>query len=137
MKRALQITMLVTAAIPLVLGIVNLIFGAQRFVAANEVTANLDSQLRFYAVWFAGLFFLTLWCVRNLEIAGPVMRIMFITMAIGGVARIYSLGTVGIPDVPMIGAIVIEIAVLAFIPWHAAYMRSEGHLHAVELKTTG
>ena len=61
--------------------------------------------------------------MRNLDIAGPVMRIMFITMALGGVARLASMALYGAPEPPMIGAAIIEIGVLAFLPWHAAVVR--------------
>ena len=125
MKRSLQITLLVVAAIPLVLGIMNFFVGAGGFVPADQITASLDSQLRFYAIWFTAVFFLMIWCVRNLEIAGPVMRIVFIVMAVGGVARLYSMSQLGVPEVSMIGATAIEIGVLAFIPWHAAFMRRQ------------
>ncbi|MEM1057588.1 MAG: DUF4345 domain-containing protein [Bacteroidota bacterium] len=124
MRRALQITMLVVAAVPLTLGIVSFLFGAGQFLPAEHITASLDNQLRFYAIWFTAVFFLTVWCVRNLDVAGPVMRIMFIVMALGGVARLYSMSQVGLPDPPMIGAAIVEIGVLAFIPWHAAVVRS-------------
>ena len=123
MKRALQFTMLIVAAIPMTLGIMNFILGAGQFVPTDQINANLDRQLRFYAIWFTAVFFLTIWCVRNLEIAGPVMQIMFITMAFGGLARLYSITRVGLPDPPMIGATLVEIGVLAFIPWHAMVMR--------------
>ena len=80
---------------------------------------------RFYSVWFTVAFFLTVWCARNLDIAGPVMRIMFTVMAVGGLARLVSIWQVGVPEAPMIGAIAIEIGVLAFIPWHNAVVRSQ------------
>lgn len=123
MRRSLQITMLVTASIPLMLGIMNLLNGATGFVPPEHVNPNLDNMLRFYAVWFTLVFTLTVWCVRNLDIAGPVMTIMFCTMALGGMARIYSISQVGLPDVPMRVATGIEIGVLLFLPWHAAVMR--------------
>ena len=125
MRRALQITLLVVAGIPLVIGVLNLVLGAGRFVAAEQITANLDNQLRFYAVWFTAVFFLTVWCVRNLDIAGPVMAIMFSTMALGGLARIYSMTQFGLPEPPMLVATAIEIGVLGFLPWHAAVMRRQ------------
>ncbi|MEO1526011.1 MAG: DUF4345 domain-containing protein [Planctomycetota bacterium] len=123
MKRSLQITMLVVAAIPLMLGLLGFILGAGQFVPKDQITANLDSHIRFSAIWFTGAFFLTVWCVRNLEIAGPVMRILFVVMAFGGAARLFSMSQFGIPDPPMIGGAIVEIAVLAFIPWHAVVMR--------------
>ncbi len=125
MRRGLQITMVVVAAIPLALGIMNLVGGANAFVLPEYVNANLDNMLRFYAVWFTAVFFLTIWCVRNLDIAGPVMRIMFGVMAAGGLARIFSMTQVGLPDPPMLVATAVELGVLLFIPWHAAVLRKQ------------
>ena len=125
MRRALQVTMVVTASIPLVIGLLNFALGAGRFVPPDQITANLDNQLRFYAVWFTSVFFLSVWCAQNLDIAGPVMRIMFTAMAFGGVARLYSISQFGLPEPPMLVAIAIEIGVLAFLPWHAAVMRRQ------------
>lgn len=126
MRRALQIAMVVTASAPLVLGLMNLFAGAEAFVPPEHVNANLDNMLRFYAVWFTAVFFLTIWCVRNLDIAGPVLRIMFIVMAAGGGARIFSMTQFGLPDPPMLAATAVELGVLIFIPWHAAVVRRNG-----------
>jgi len=115
----------VVSAIPLALGLINFYLGAGRIFPAEQVTASLDSMWRFYSVWFTVAFFLSIWAARNLEIAGPVLRIMFTVMAFGGLARVYSIIQVGMPDVPMLAAIGIEIGVLAFIPWHAAVIRRQ------------
>ena len=123
MKRALQVTMLVVAAAPLLLGIMSFVLGAGQFVPEDQITANLDNHLRFSAMWFTVTFFLTIWCVRNLEVAGPVMRTMFVVMALGGAARLFSISQLGLPDPPLIVGMVVEFAVLLFIPWHAAVLR--------------
>jgi len=128
LKRALQITMLIVSVIPLALGIVNFYLGSGRIVPTEDVTPNLDSMWRFYSVWFTVVFFLTIWCVRNFDIAGPVMRIMFSVMAVGGLARIYSMTQVGMPDPPMLVATAVEVGVLAFIPWHAAVVGRQNAL---------
>lgn len=131
LKRALQISMVVVGAIPLVLGVVNFVIGAERIVPADQVTPSLDNMWRFYSVWFTVVFFLTIWCARNLEIAGPVMRIVFLVMAAGGLARVYSIFDVGVPDAPpMIAAIFVEIGVLGFIPWHAVVMKRQGAMQS-------
>ena len=125
MRRTLQITMLIVSFIPFALGVMNFIGGAAAFVPAEHVSANLDSQMRFYAVWFMLPLFMTIWIVRNLDIAGPVMQITFGTMALAGVARIYSASQIGVPDPQMIVGGAIEILVLLFIPWHAAVIRQK------------
>ena len=71
MKRGLQVSLLVVGVIPLALGIMNAVLGAAAFVPTDAVSANLDSQLRFYGVWFTLPFFLALWMVRNIETCGP------------------------------------------------------------------
>ncbi len=65
-------------------------------------------------------FFNTVWIVRNLDIAGPVLMISFGRMALGGFARFSSMVNVGMPEPEMIGAAAVEIATLLFIPWHRA-----------------
>lgn len=76
MKRALQSTMIVLASIPLVRGVMNAVAGANGVVPAEQVTVDLDSLLRANGVWFTVVFFLTVWCVRNLEMAGSIIRII-------------------------------------------------------------
>jgi hypothetical protein len=88
MRRTLQITLIIVAAIPLILGLLNLSGGAAAFVPPEAVSPSLDSQMRFYAVWFMLPFFVTIWIVRNLDVAGPIMLITFGTMALAGCARI-------------------------------------------------
>lgn len=118
MRRAFQTALVVVAFIPFVLGIVNLIGGAALFVPGGAVTPGLDSQMRFYAVASMLPFFITLWIVRNLDTAGPVLTITLITTAFTGLARILSVIQYGLPEPAMIFAIVIEIGVIVFIPWH-------------------
>ena len=130
MRRTFQVSLVVVGAIPLLLGIVNFTIGSGRIVPEDQVTPNLDSMWRFYSIWFTVAFFLAIWCARNIDISGPVMRIMFSVMAVGGLARIYSIHDVGVPEAPMIGAIIIEIGVLAFIPWHNAIIARQRALPA-------
>lgn len=125
MRRTLQITMLILSFVPFSLGVMNLVNGAAQFLPSNEIFPEIDSQLRFYSVWFMFPLFITIWIVRNLDIAGPVLMISFGTMALGGLARIYSMLDVGMPDPVMVGATAVEIATLLFIPWHRAVIRRD------------
>jgi hypothetical protein len=123
MRRTLQITLLVLSFVPFMLGAVNLLNGAGQFLPPEEIFPEIDSQLRFYSVWFMFFFFITIWIVRNLDTAGPVLMIVYGTMALGGLARLYSMTQVGLPDPTMIGATVVELATALFIPWHRAVVR--------------
>lgn len=123
MRRALQISMLTLAFVPFLLGVMNFLNGAGQFLPEDQIFPEIDSQLRFYSVWFMFFFFITIWIVRNLDTAGPVMMIVYGTMGLGGVARLYSISQVGAPDPMMIGATVVELATPLFILWHRAVIR--------------
>lgn len=123
MRRAFQITLLLVAFVPFVLGAMNFFLGAVRFVPDELVTARLDSQMRFSAVWSMLPFLLTIWIVRNLQTAGPVLVTIVAATAAAGVARVISAIQYGLPEPAMIGIITFEIAVLLFIPWHRAILR--------------
>ena len=123
MRRALQISMLTLSFIPFLIGVMNLLNGAGQFLPADAIFPEIDSQLRFYSVWFMFFFFITIWIVRNLDTAGPVMIIVYGTMGLGGLARLYSIVLVGTPDPTMIGAMAVELATPLFILWHRAVIR--------------
>lgn len=137
MIRSLQVALIIAGLIPLVLGTMNFIGGA--YVARlpeGSATANVDNQLRFYAIWFTVPFFFAVWMARNLERALPIAQILFGVMFLAGMARLFSVSQVGWPDPPMIGAMVIEIVFVLFIPWIAHVSR---HLQqsASQLPRTG
>ena len=124
MRRALQISMLTLSFIPFLIGVMNLVNGAAQFLPPEQIFPEIDSQLRFYSVWFMFFFFITIWIVRNLDTAGPVMMIVYGTMGLGGVARLYSMSVYGAPDPAMIGATAVELATPLFILWHRAVVRT-------------
>ncbi|MGD1934957.1 MAG: DUF4345 family protein [Candidatus Phaeomarinobacter sp.] len=117
-RRSFQIALLVVAFIPFVLGIMTLIGGAGRFLSEDVVTARLDSQLRYYAIYSMLPLVMSIWIVRNLEIAGPVLFITLGATALGGAARLYSATLYGLQEPVMIGVIVFEIGILLFLPWY-------------------
>ncbi len=118
MRRSFQIALLVVAFIPFALGALSLIGGAARLLPEDLVTARLDSQMRFYAVYSMLPLFITIWIVRNLDIAGSVLMIILGATALAGMARLYSATHYGMPEPAMMGAIILEIGVLLFVPWY-------------------
>ncbi|MEO0911532.1 MAG: DUF4345 domain-containing protein [Pseudomonadota bacterium] len=126
MQRSLKVALIIAGAIPLILGIMNLIGGARApWLPGDIATPSLDNQLRFYAVWFMAPFFLCIWIVRNLSTALPVAIILFSTMFLGGLARLFSITQYGLPDPSMIVAMAIEIGFVLFIPWIAWAQREQ------------
>jgi hypothetical protein len=124
MIRTLQIALIVASLPPLLLGLMNFFAGASAdWMPDGAGSANADNQLRFYAIWFMAPFPFAVWMALNLRSALPVAGIVFGTMFLGGLARLYSVTQVGLPDPPMIGAMIVEMAVVLFIPWIAYVQR--------------
>ncbi|MEM9709267.1 MAG: DUF4345 domain-containing protein [Pseudomonadota bacterium] len=118
MRRIFQVSLLVVAFIPFAFGLMNFLGGAAAYLPDDDVTARLDNQMRFSAIWSMLPFLLTLWIVRNLDIAGPVLTIVLCATALAGLARLYSVTHYGLPEPFIAGAITLELGVLLFIPWH-------------------
>ena len=124
MVRALQISLIVAGTIPLILGIMNFLGGAEApWIPDGAATPSMDNQLRFYAIWFILPFPLAIWLARNLRQAMPIAQILFGTMFLAGLARLYSITEVGYPEPAMIGAMAVEIIFVLFIPWIAFVQR--------------
>lgn len=132
MIRALQVSLIISGIIPLALGIMNFTQGAGApWLPGGIENPNTESQLRFYAIWFTAPFFFSVWMAMNLSRALPIAIIVFSVMAAAGFARLYSGLQFGWPEPPMIGAMVIEIGFLFFIPWIAFAGRRVGRVQAV------
>ncbi|MEM7596128.1 MAG: DUF4345 domain-containing protein [Pseudomonadota bacterium] len=124
MERLLKIALVIAGVIPLILGVINFAGGAKApWLPPDIATASVDNQLRFYAIWFTAPFFLSIWMVRNLDRALPIAAILFSVMALGGLARLYSITQYGLPEPGMIVGMVIEISFVLFIPWIAYVTR--------------
>ena len=120
MRRSLQIALILAGIVPLILGIMNFLGGANAFWLPAELgTASVDNQLRFYAIWFTAPFFLCIWIARNLDRALPVAMILFGVMFLGGLARVFSITQLGMPDPSMVVAMTVELGFVLFVPWLA------------------
>lgn len=124
MRQAFQVSLLLVAFVPFVLGAMTLFEGAARIMPLDEMTATLDGQIRFWGIRSMLPFLLTIWTVRNLESAETVLIILLAATAAGGLARTYSVVEYGAPDPALIGVIVFEIGVLLFIPWYRLIVRN-------------
>tara|TARA_R110000868_G_scaffold39980_4_gene138626 strand:+ start:407 stop:835 length:429 start_codon:yes stop_codon:yes gene_type:complete len=72
--------------------------------------ADVDSELRFYAVLWCAFGAMALWGVRNLPERMHILRLMLLVFWIGGVGRMVSYFAVGAPHPLFIVLMWIEIA---------------------------
>jgi len=123
-KRALQVTLGILSLIPTSFGIANTLFGAARFLPADQVNAAIDSQFRFQSAYYFSLAILIWVMIPKIEQYTTIFRIVVLALFAGGLARLYSYFTVGAPPPPMIAGMVLELCLPVLIIWQAKVAKS-------------
>ncbi len=115
-----------------VLGIVAVAAGAHTVLIGGDsvlnhgdVSAGVDSELRFYAAWYVVAGALLLRAVRRIESEALIVRAVGAAFFIAGSARLLSLVTVGTPHAFALVLMVLEFVIpVVIVPWQAAVARS-------------
>lgn len=123
-RRALQVFLTIVGLVALLAGLATALFGVTSIVGAEPVSATVDSEMRFYAVWYAGAGFFLLRLVARVESErkgiGAVAGLFFIA----GCSRGLSWLVVGRPHKLAVTLMVIELALpVVILPWQAAVAR--------------
>jgi hypothetical protein len=123
-RRALQAIVGVVGAVAVVFGALSLLFGAALVPDGGEVSASVDSELRFYAAWYAGAGVLLLRSARRLDSEASMIRAVCAVFGIAGCARVLSIMVVGTPHPLFVALMVAELAIpLVVVPLQAAVAR--------------
>jgi hypothetical protein len=119
--------MYLLAAVPVLVGVTHVVLGpasdvqlGARLPPAVLADAVLDSQNRFYGMAFVGYGALVLLSLQDLDRYANVFRIVLGFIALGGVARLISVVQLGLPPLPVIALIGVELlGVPLILWWHA------------------
>ena len=122
-RRLLQIMLGVLCAVPLFFGSIGLLQGAERFMPAEIVTPNADSQIRYMFGWYLALPALMIYIIPRIEREGTLLRIIIGCVFFGGLMRLVSIADVGVPDMQRLIVTALELGVIALIPWQASVAR--------------
>ena len=123
MRRGLQIVLGILSLMPLTFGLLNTVFGAKLFVPEEALTTAIDSQFRFQSAWYLGLAAIIWWIIPKVERQTTLFRVIVFFIFLGGLARVLSAATVGMPANDMFFGMILELCVLVLIPWQARVAR--------------
>jgi hypothetical protein len=124
-RTGLQVLLTILGVVMLAAGAVALIFGATSVVGVEEPSPAVDSEMRFFATWYAASGVLLLWASPRLEARGSLIRWVAVVFFIAGCARAISWLVVGEPPGIAMLLMVIELAFpFVIIPWQGAVERS-------------
>lgn len=108
-RRSLQIVVAVLALVPVGAGLAGVLLGPAMVAATTSVP--LDSHYRYLSglLLAIGLGFWS--CIPKIEQSTGRFRLLSAIVFAGGLGRAVSLETVGLPDVPMLFGLIMELAV--------------------------
>jgi hypothetical protein len=80
------------------IGLAHLCFGAVSIIGGGMVNATIDSDLRFYAVLFAGYGLAFVWAAGDLVRRAAVVNVLGSLFLLGGLARLLAWWQTGTPN---------------------------------------
>ena len=111
--------------VALVAGLGTVLFGVESIVGAEPVSATVDSEMRFYAVWYVGAGMILIRSARRVESDTTPIRAIAALLFIAGCSRALSWVVVGRPHTVAVTLMVIELVLpLVMLPWQAAVART-------------
>jgi hypothetical protein len=123
-RRGLQVTLTILGSVALVLGALTVLTGGATVPEAGDVSASVESELRFYAAWYVAAGIVVLRTVRRVESAGGTIRAVSAALVLGGLGRLVAIIAVGRPHPVFLALMALEFAIPALIvPWQAAVAR--------------
>jgi hypothetical protein len=119
-RGGLQAFLTLLGLVMVVAGAVAVLFGAASVPREGVVTPDVDTEMRFFAVWYVVVGAVLLGATRRLEGAGPIVKMVGVGFFLAGCARVLSWVAVGKPHATAIALMVIELVLpFVIIPWHA------------------
>ena len=123
-RQGLRLSLTIVGAVAVTFGTLGVLMGGDGVLHGGHVSANIDTEMRFFAAWYVGGGLFTVRAARRLETEGTTIRIICAVWFLAACGRALSIVTKGAPDALFIVLMVVEFAIpLVVLPWHAAVSR--------------
>lgn len=86
--RNLRRTLYALSVVPVVAGAATVLLGSESIPAAGDPNANLESELRFYAVWWIGAGLFLAWLAPRVERRTRELRVFCALLFAAGASRL-------------------------------------------------
>ena len=123
-RRALQVFLTILGSVAVVSGTVTMLFGVESIIGAKPAGPTADSEMRFFAVWYAGAGVVLLRAVPRVETHSTIVRAVGALFFLAGCGRLISLLVVGKPHQFSLWLMAIELSLpFVIVPWQALVAR--------------
>lgn len=121
----LQRALRALAVVPVATGLLSVVTGSSTLVATGDVEPSVESELRFYAVWWAGAGLWLWWLAPHVHERGAELRAFCALLFLGGCARLLGWAAEGRPPSGTVALLVIELVLpVVLVAWHAGSRRT-------------
>jgi hypothetical protein len=121
---ALRRTLYVLAVIPIVAGASTVIWGADSLLGAGHASPSLESELRFYSVWWIGAGLFLIWLAPRVEERSLETRVFCALLFLAGLSRLFAVLATDWPSTGQIVLMVIELVLAVVLAlWQASVAR--------------
>ena len=125
MARNLTRTLYVAAVIPILTGLWTVVAGGDSVPHPNAAPPNVESELRFYAVWWIGAGLFLAWLAPRVTERTLELRVFFALLFLGGVSRVLAAIDTDWPSTGQSVLLGLELVLpVVFIAWQARVTRS-------------
>ena len=123
-RTGLRALLSIVGAVMVVAGASTVVLGSSSIAGVDAPSPAVDSEMRFYAVWYVVAGIALLRSLARLESATLVVRLVAAGFFVAGCARALSWVVVGRPPAFAIALMVVELVLpIVVVPWHAAVAR--------------
>ena len=125
MARGLRRTLYVVAIVPIVTGALTMVLGADSVPSPGDPSANLESELRFYSVWWIGAGVFLLWLAPRVEERTLELRAFFALLFLSGFSRVLAALDTDWPSTGQLILMGLEFVLpIVFVVWQARAIRA-------------
>lgn len=121
METALRATLFVFGVAVIGISLAHIALGPGVIPGSIPVNATMDSEDRFYAVFFLAYGAAVLWCLRDWRSKRREIRLLMAVFFIGGLARLVSIAVVGLPHPFFVAMAIIELVLPPLVIWLSAW----------------
>ncbi|MFN2526410.1 MAG: DUF4345 domain-containing protein [Actinomycetota bacterium] len=124
--RALQLVLALLGLVAIFFGPFGVFGGLAQVPEAGEVSANVDSEVRFFAAWYVVAGAVLLRAAVRLRAETFAVQVVCAGFFLAACGRLLSWIVAGRPHWSQVGLMILEFVIPAVVlPWHAAVLRSQ------------
>jgi hypothetical protein len=123
-SRNLRRTLYVVSVVPIVAGAATVLLGADSIPDSGDPSPSLESELRFYSVWWIGAGLFLAWLAPRVERRTTELRVFCALLFLSGLSRIFAAVATDWPSTGQIVLMGFELVLpVVFVAWQARVVR--------------